>query len=59
MEDEIADSFVDLGAYDRHARSRSMPARRVLGACTLLGTGMALGLLVGSRRAAVPVLPRT
>jgi len=57
MEDDIAKSFVDFDRYDgRQAETRLRRIRLALAACTLVGTGMALGLLLDRSRAA-PVLP--
>lgn len=52
----MAHSFVDFDGYDRRARSRPIGARRMLGACTLLCTGMVLGVLVERSRVAASVL---
>jgi hypothetical protein len=57
MEDDIARSFVDFDRYDaRHAATRLKRIRLALAACTLVGTGLALGLLLDRSRAGLAPL---
>jgi hypothetical protein len=57
MEDDIANSFVDFDRYEgRYAASRLRPFRLAVMACTLVGTGMALGLLFDRSRAPLVLL---